>query len=111
MRIPCTVLDDCDVKRSSPICEPAIILDSCGDQDSTSMGLLRSQLEHTVQTVLPSPVAGGEALGKVSGSKIETWDAANSIILPIHPSSTNQHYMCSHSADRPLSISCTIHKQ
>ena len=62
-------------------------------------------------TVLPSPVAAVEALGELSGSKTETWDAPTFVTLPIHPTSTHQHYMCSHSADRPLSFSCTIHKQ
>ena len=78
------------------------------------MVLLLSKLEHTAQsfqTILPSPVAAGEALGEVSGSKTGTWDAATSVTFPIYPPSTNQHYMCSHSADRSLSFSCTIHKQ
>ena len=78
------------------------------------MVLLLSKLEHTAQsfqTILPSPVAAGEALGEVSGSKTGTWDAVTSVILPIYPLSTNQHFKSSHSADRPLSFSCTIHKQ
>ena len=84
-----------------------------GDQDWTSMGLCGYSLNiaQSFQTVLPSPVAAVEALGELSGSKTGTWDAPTFVILPIHPTSTHQHNMCSHSADRPLSFSCTMHNQ